>query len=215
LFASLPPDLQQRMNGASSRVALEKSAVLIEAGAPQMHVYFPCTGLLSLQTNTQDGNSVELAMVGREGVAPPLAVLASTPAPYTTTVTVAGEALRLRADALQSECDRHPALQRALIHQWHVMMTEVALGSACHRFHTGRQRLARWLLMASDRIQSSRIELTQEQLGEVLGLQRTGVTAANVALQDAGAITSRHGRIRIVDRARLQGASCECYAQKP
>jgi len=91
------------------------------------------------------------------------------------------------------------------------MIGEIANGSACHRFHTARQRLARWLLMASDKIQSSRIELTQEQLAEILGLQRTGVTVANVALQDAGAITSRHGRIRIVDRVRLQTAACECY----
>jgi CRP-like cAMP-binding protein len=213
LLASLPADVQQRVSSLASRVALEKSAVLVEAGAPQTHVYFPCTGLLSLQTMTQDGNTVEVAMVGRDGVTPPLALIATTPAAYTTAVTVAGEALRLRADALQPEYDRHPPLQRALIQHWHSMMSEIALGSACHRFHTARQRLAQWLLMASDRIQSSRIELTQQQLADVLGLQRTCVTMANVALQDAGAITSRHGRIRIVDRARLQTASCECYAQ--
>jgi CRP-like cAMP-binding protein len=97
--------------------------------------------------------------------------------------------------------------------QWHAVLSEVALGSACHCFHTARQRLARWLLTASDRIQSSRIELTHEQLAEVLGLQRTRVTVANVALQDAGAITSRHGRIQVIDRARLQSVSCECYTR--
>src|SRR5215471_17608362 len=215
LLASLPPGLQQRLHGLGSRVTLEKSAVLIEAGAPQTDLYFPCSGLLSLRAMTQDGNSVELMMLGREGVTPPVAVIASPPAAYTTRVTVAGEALRLRADVLQAECDRYPVLQRALIQQWHAMLTEIALGSACHRFHTARQRLACWLLMASERIQSSRIELTQEQLGEVLGLQRQGVTVAHVALKDAGAITSRHGRIRIADRARLQAVSCECYAQKP
>jgi CRP-like cAMP-binding protein len=210
LLASLPPDLQQRMNGLGSRVALEKSAVLIEAGAQQTHVYFHCSGLVSVQMMTPDGKSVGVAMVGREGLTPPLA-LASTPAAYTTIVTVAGDALQLPADALQAECERHPALQRALIRQWHAMMSEIALGSACHRFHTSRQRLARWLLMASERIQSSRLELTHEQLGQVLGLLRTDVTIANGRLQDAGAVASRHGRIRIIDRARLQTVSCECY----
>ena len=210
LLASLPQDLQQRMNDLGSRVALEKSAVLIEAGARQTDVYFLCSGLVSLQMMTPDGNSVGVAMVGREGVTPPLA-LASTPAAYTTIVTVSGDALQLPADALQAECEQHPALQRALIHQWHAMMSEIALGSACHRFHTSRQRLARWLLMASERIQSSRLELTQEQLGQVLGLLRTDVTVANGRLQDAGAVASRHGRIRILDRARLQTVSCECY----
>ena len=213
LVAGLPGDVQQRLTGLGARVPLEKSAVLIEAGAQHTYVYFPCSGLLSLQTMTQDGNSVEVAMVGREGIAA-LPLSGSTTAAYTTIVTVAGDALRLRADTLQAECERNVPLQRALIQQWHRLMSDIAIGSGCHRFHTARQRLARWLLMASDRIQSSRIELTQEQLAEILGLQRTGVTVANVALQDTGAITSRHGRIRIVDRARLQQSACECYGPR-
>jgi len=211
LLASLPADLQQRISSVAARVPLQKSSVLIEAGAQHTHVYFPCSGLLSLQTMTQDGNSVEVAMVGREGVTPPLVAIAGTPAACTTAVTVAGEALRLPADALLAECDRHSPLQRAVWKHWQAVLSEIALGSACHCFHTARQRLARWLLTASDRVQSSRLELTHEQLAEVLGLQRTGVTVANVALQDAGAISSRHGRIRIVDRARLENVSCECY----
>jgi hypothetical protein len=99
----------------------------------------------------------------------------------------------------------------ALIQQWHQMMREIANGSACHRFHSARQRLARWLLAATDRVHSSHMDLPQEQFANVLGLQRTGVTVASVALQDAGAIAARHGRIRIVDRPRLRPASCECY----
>jgi CRP-like cAMP-binding protein len=210
LLAAVPIDLQQRLTAAGARVRLEKSTVLIEAGAQQAYVYLPCSGLISLQTMTQNGNSVEVAMIGREGIAA-LPSLGGTTATYTTVVTVAGEALRLRADAFQAECERSVPLQRALVQHWHRLMSEVAAGSACHRFHTARQRLARWLLMASDRIQSSRIELTQEQLADILGLQRTGVTVANVALQDSGAITSRHGRIRILDRAQLQRSACECY----
>lgn len=210
LLASLPADVQQRVQAISTRVALEKAAVLVDAGAAQTHVYFPCSGLLSLQTMTQDGNSVEVVMVSREGVAT-LPFTADTTAAYATVVTAAGEALRVRADALQTECDRTPTLQRALMRHWNRMMSEIANGSACNRFHTARQRLARWLLTASERIQSSHLELTQEELAQILGLQRTGVTVASVALQDAGAIAARHGRIRILDRSRLQHASCECY----
>jgi CRP-like cAMP-binding protein len=210
LLASFGTDLQERLSTLGSRVRLEKSAVIAQAGAAQMHVYFPCSGLLSLQTMTQNGNSVEVAMVGREGVAA-LSFTGVATAAYTIAVTVPGDALKLRADAFQSECERNVTLQRSIVQHLHRMMSDIANGSACNRFHTARQRLARWLLMASDRIQSSRVELTQEQLAEILGLQRTGVTVANVALQDAGAITSRHGRIRIIDRARLQQAACECY----
>lgn len=210
LLAALPADVQQRVHGMATRMPLEKSAVLVDAGAVQTHVYFPCSGLLSLQTMTQDGNSVEVAMVGREGVAT-LPFAHGATAAYATIVTTAGEALRIPAEALQAECDRAPALQQLLLQSWHRMMGEIASGSACHRFHTARQRLARWLLIATQRLQSSHIELTQEQLGEILGLQRTGVTVASVALQDAGAIAARHGRIRVTDRSRLQHLSCECY----
>jgi CRP-like cAMP-binding protein len=210
VLAALPADVQQRLIARAARVPLERCAVLIEAGAPQPHVYLPCSGLLSLQTRTQDGNSIEVAMVGREGIAA-LPAIGGTTAAYTTVVTVSGEALCLRADALQAECEHNVPLQRRLLHQWHAMIGEIANGSACHRFHSARQRLARWLLMASDRIQSSGIELTQAQLSEILGLHRTVVTAANVALQDAGAVASRYGRVRVADRVRLQQAACECY----
>lgn len=210
VLAALSAELQQRLVGLATPLTLEKGAVLVEAGSEQTHVYFPCSGLLSLQTMTQDGNSVEVAMVGREGVAP-LPFIADSTAVYTTLVTVPGDALRLRADALQAECERTPHLQRVLMQCWHAMISEIATGSACHRFHSARQRLACWLLRTSERVQSSEIELTQEQLAGILGLQRTGVTVANVALQDYGAITSRHGRIRIIDRTRLQRASCDCH----
>lgn len=210
VLASMPAEMQQRLITLGARAPIEKSAVLAEAGAVQTHVYFPDHGLLSLQTMTQDGYSVEVAMVGSEGLSA-LPVTGGSPAAYTTVVTVPGEALRLQADALAAESERYPPLQRLLMQRWHTVTGEIASGSACHRFHSSRQRLARWLLAASDRIQSSRIELTHEQLGEVLGLQRTRVTTANIVLQDAGAIASRHGRIRILDRARLRDLSCECY----
>jgi len=212
LLGSLTEDVQQRLNDIGTRVPLDKSAVLVKAGASQKHVYFPFNGLVSLQTMTPGGRSVEVAMLGREGAAG-LPLTGGAAAACTVIVTVCGEALRLSADALQAEFDRHPALQRAMIRHWTRMMGEIADGSACHLFHSPRQRLARWLLAASGRIQSSRIELTQEQLGVILGMDRTRVTIASVTLQNAGAISARYGRIRIVDRARLQNASCECRSE--
>jgi CRP-like cAMP-binding protein len=160
---------------------------------------------------TRDGETVEVAMVGKEGVAglPPSS--AHAVAPHTAVVVMAGEACRLPVDAWQTECERSASLQRALVQYWQLIMIEMAQGSACHRFHNARQRLARWLLSASDRTQSSRIEMTQEHLAQALGLQRTCVTVASVALQDAGGIRSRHGRITILDRRRIEAMACECY----
>lgn len=118
LLMSLPADVQQRIYAVATRVPLDKFAVLVEAGAPQPHLYFPCSGLLSLQTMTQDGNSVEVAMVGREGVAT-LPCIGVATAAYATVVAVPGGALCVRADALQAECERTPILQRALMQHWH------------------------------------------------------------------------------------------------
>ena len=211
LLARLPRDVQQRLQSHCTRVTLETEALLTEAGSSLSWVYLPCRGLVSLQTMTQNGETVEVAMVGNEGIVGLPFATESTLAPHTAIVLIPGESLRMRADALQAEFERSTPLQRALVQYWTVLMTEIAQGSACHRFHTARQRLARWLLAASDRTQTARIELTQERLAQVLGIQRTWVTVASVALQDAGAIKSRHGRITIIDRRRLESLTCECY----
>jgi CRP-like cAMP-binding protein len=212
LLARLPRDVQHRLLSLCTRVALEKDALLSEAGAPARWAYLPCTGLVSLQTMTQDAETVEIAMVGNEGVAGLALASSSVAAPHTAVVVISGEAYRLPAETLQSEFEHCIQLQRVLVQYWHQMMIEMAQGSACHRFHSARQRLARWLLSASERTQSSRIDLTQERLAQVLGLQRTGVTVASVALQDAGAIKSRHGRITILDSRRLATSACECWS---
>jgi CRP-like cAMP-binding protein len=158
---------------------------------------------------TLDGESVEVAMIGSEGI---VAVPSpSAAASHTGVVLLEGEALKIPADVLRNDLQRDVAFQTALIHYSYTLIAQIARGSLCHRFHAAKQRLARWLLEASDRTQSTRILMTQERLGQALGLQRTGVTAASVVLQDAGAITSRHGRITIVDRRRLELSACECY----
>jgi CRP-like cAMP-binding protein len=163
---------------------------------------------------TEEGETVEVAMIGNEGIVGLPFGLTVAMAPHTALVVLPGEALRLPANVLQKELERDAALQRVLMQYWHTLIIQIAQGSVCHRFHTARQRLACWLLAASDRTQSPRIHMTQERLGDALGLQRTGVTAASIALQDAGAIKSRHGRITILDRRRIETLACECYRVK-
>ena len=211
-LARLPSETQRRLISQSTRVPLEKEDHLCEAGAPLGWSYLPCSGIVSLQTMTLEGESVEVAMIGREGIVGVPSPVSPVNAPHTAVVLLEGEALKIRADLLRAEIQRDVAFQTALIHYSYALITQIARGSVCNRFHAARQRLARWLLEASDRTQSPRILMTQERLGQALGLQRTGVTVASVALQDAGAIKSRHGRITIADRHRLELAACECYA---
>ena len=173
--------------------------------------YMPCSGLVSLQTLTADGNSVEIAMVGRDGV---IGFVPGVPLQRATSravVSVSGYTLRVQTRALMAEFDCSASTRQVLLTCWSTFLAEIAQNSACHRFHPARRRLAGWLLSAFDRTGVPRIHLTQEDLAHRLGLQRTGVTAANLALQDLGAIRSRHGHIALLDRGRLEQAACECY----
>jgi CRP-like cAMP-binding protein len=207
----MPTETRVRLLSQSTRVPLQKEDVLCEAGNGLTWVYLPCSGLISLQTMTEKGDSVEIAMVGREGMIGPVPCEPGQGTLCNAVVSVAGDALRIRSESLLAEFDRSASCRRVLLNYSHGFLRDVAQGSACHRFHTARQRLARWVLTACDRTGIARIEITQEELAQRLGLQRTRVTSANLNLQDSGAIRSRHGRITIADRRRLELAACECY----
>jgi CRP-like cAMP-binding protein len=203
--------VKQRIETLSTRVPAERDAELAQAGEISAWTYLPVSGLVSLQKMTEDGDTVEVAMIGREGmVGFPLAGL-GLPSPHTAVVMLRGEALRIKTEILQPEFDRNAPLQRTLLHYWHSLMAQMMRGSACHRFHSTRQRLARWLLEASDRTESATIDMTQERLAQALGIQRTGVTTASVSLQDLGVIRARHGRITLLNRQQLRDLACDCY----
>jgi len=209
LLARLAKEAQQPVLAHATRVALARHDVLAAAGEPPKWAYFLCSGLVSVQTIMEDAASVEVALLGREGIVCPQLMPGADTA-VTSVVIVAGEAWRLRADALQAECERSAPLQRVLLQYSHALVAEMFQRSACLTFHTARQRLAKWLLTVSDRTHSARIDMTQDRLGQVLGLQRTGVNAASIALQDLGVIKARHGHITILDRRRMQEVACEC-----
>ena len=210
-LARLPRETQDRLVSAGNRIDLNKEERIVDAGARPTWSYFPHGGLVSLQTMTQDGDSVEVAMVGSEGVIGlPIAETPST-SPHTAVVLLPSQALRIRCEILHKEFQRDAAFHRSLIAYWHDLTMLIAQRSMCHRFHTARRRLASWLLAASDRTHNPSIQMTQERLGDALGVKRTGVTAASIALQDAGAIRARHGRITIADRRQLEALACECY----
>lgn len=211
LLGLMPPESRSHLLAQCSRVPMRKHDVLSEAGSRHAWVYFPGSGLVSMQTTTEAGDSIEIAMIGAEGVISPIACASSGVALYTAVVSVPGESLRMRSDELLAEFERSQLCRRVLLNHSHAFLGDVAQGSACHRFHTARQRLATWVLTVSDRTGLSRIEMTQEELAQRLGLQRTRVTAANLSLQDIGALRARHGRITIQDRRRLELAACTCY----
>ena len=185
---------------------------LAEQGESSVFVYFPENSIISCQADMQDGKSAEVGMVGRDGVAGLPALLGSRPAVHSLTVAVAGSALRMRREVFERELRRGNGLEHTLAPYVGDYVTQVAQRAACAILHRMEQRFAVWLLMISDRLNSSAIEITQERIAQHLGVRRAGVTVVAHELQLVGAISYTRGRLRISNRMLLEKVACECYS---
>jgi CRP-like cAMP-binding protein len=192
-------------------VTLWLGEVLYQPDQPITHVYFPNRGTVSIVAGFEDGGSVEVGMVGNEGMFGVSVFLGSISSPLRACVQLPGEAMRMRSDVLKREFRKGGQFQDLLLRYTQAFITQVAQTAACNRAHNIDGRLARWLLMCQDRARSVELELTQEYIAQMLGTRRAGVTEAAGLLQRAGLISYRRGQITIVDRAGLEAKSCECY----
>ena len=211
LLAALPADIYQRLLPHLETVTLKLRQVLYEAGDSVNYVYFPNRALLSLVSTMNNGHCAEVGMVGSEGMAPTAAFLGGDTMPYQVIVQGADGAMKMHATTLKEEFNRGGPLQTLLLRYTQALHVQVSQTAACNRLHSLDERLARWLLMTHDRLKSDRLELTQEFLATMLGSERSGVTLAAITLQEEGLIKYSRGRITVLDRAGLEGASCECY----
>ena len=211
ILAALPTDQFARLLPHLSTVRLERDEVIYITGDQIRYVYFPTSGLMSLLSTTETGSTVEVAMVGNEGIIGLSVILKNKMIPYEVTVQTETEAYRIKAEDLQEEFDRGEELHELILRYLNVLIAEISQSALCHRFHTVEEALGRWLLMAQDRLNTDSLNLTQEIISHALGVPRTGVTMAAGALQRAGLIRYSRGKITIVDRARLEANSCECF----
>jgi CRP-like cAMP-binding protein len=211
LLAALPRNEREHMVDNLERVALTYGDVLYEPGDKIKHVYFPNDSIVSLLTVVDRHKALEVGMVGREGmVGIPLALEISI-FPVRALVQGTGTAMRMKAAPFLKEFRQSPALQRELHRYTYALMAQVTQTAACNRFHVIEARLARWLLMTYDRIQSNPFHLTQDFLSHMLGVRRVGVTKAARTLQQNKLISYSRGTITILDRKGLEAASCSCY----
>jgi CRP-like cAMP-binding protein len=211
ILAALPREDLVRLASRLTTVRLERDEVVYLTGDQIRYVYFPMNGLLSLLATTETGSSVEVAMVGNEGIVGLPVILKNRMIPYEVTVQTVTEAYRIKAEDLQEEFDKYGALHGLILRYLNVLIAEISQSALCHRFHTVEEALGRWLLMAQDRLNTESLNLTQEIISHALGVPRTGVTMAAGALQRAGLIRYSRGKIMIVDSARLEANSCECF----
>jgi CRP-like cAMP-binding protein len=211
LLAALPEEEYDRLTSGSERVRLSPGKVLFAAGEEVCHAYFPLSGMASLLSSTEDDRSVEVAVVGNEGMLGIPVVLRVGRSPYLIMAQLPTEALVIRADTLRSEFDRGGQLRELILKHALALLTQLAQSAACHRFHTVEQRMARWLLMTRDRAGSDSFRLTQEFLSYMLGVPRTSISAFAAAMQKAGLIAYSRGSITVLDARGLEAASCDCY----
>jgi CRP-like cAMP-binding protein len=212
LLAALPADVMERLAPTLDLVPLKLKHQLHKAGEPIQDVYFPGGGFCSIVTVLHDGNMVEVATIGREGAAGVQAALNESPSPSATMVQ--GETntcYRMPSDAFREEMNRHEAFYDLLTRYAQALVGFIMQSTACNAVHSVEQRLARWLLMAHDRMGTDAFTLTQEFAAMMLGASRPTVTIVAGTLQKAGLITYHRGELTIVDRERLEAASCECY----
>jgi CRP-like cAMP-binding protein len=191
-------------------VCLEKGELVYLTGDKISHAYFPINGLFSLLSTTETGSTLEVAMVGNEGIVGLPTILRKDLIPYEVIARITTEAFKIKSEALQEEFDKGQALQDGLLRYLNVLITQISQSNICNRFHTLEQALSRWLLIVQDRLNSDTLDFTQETISHALG-PRTGVTMAAGALQKAGLISYSRGKIAILDRPSLEAKSCECY----
>lgn len=211
LLAALPPEEYARLAPHLEAIALTFKLVLYEPDAPITHVYFPVEGVVSLVQGEPNGQTVEVATIGNEGMVGLPVFLGLDSTPGRAFVQIVGAAQRMPADVFQREVGAGTPLH-ALLHRYtQALMVQMAQGAACNRLHPINARCARWLLQTHDRVQSDTFELTQEFLGQMLGTRRAAVNEAAGILQAAGLISYTRGTISVLDRAGLEKAACECY----
>lgn len=211
LLASLPHDDLARLLPHLSLVELSLDEVIVNPDEPVQHVYFPAGAIISLVSLMENGAAVETGLVGREGVAGLPAFLGVCTTPMRSLVQIAGAAYRLKAGVARAEFERGGGLRTVVNRYFHALFVEISQSAACNRLHHTEGRLARWLLMTSDALDSDSLALTHEFISTMLGIRRAGVTEAAIALRDLRLIDYNRGLIQIIDRPRLQELACECY----
>ena len=211
LLAALPKKDYEVIQRHLDEVPLLFGHVIYESGGPITDVYFPTSGIISILAGTDERSTLEVGLVGKEGMIGLGAFLGVNSSHHRAVVQGAGSALKMKARHLREAWRNDGALSRVLLRYSHSVLNQMSQLAVCNQFHALEARLARWLLMTHDRTDGDEFQITQNFLSNMLGVRREGVSVAASALQKLGLIHYSRGRLTMVDRAGLEAKSCACY----
>jgi CRP-like cAMP-binding protein len=211
ILAALPRNEYERILPLLQAEQWLSGKPLYETGEKISHVYFVNTGMASLVSLTDDGSSIEVGVIGQEGMVGVSAILGRDTMPQSAMVQLPGHALKMKFALFQDELKKAGKLQSLLLRHMYLLHFQVARSVLCNRFHQVESRLCRWLLMSRARIDTDAVPLTQEFLATMLGVARPIVSLTARTLQNAGLIEYKMGRITILDLDGLKASACDCY----
>jgi CRP-like cAMP-binding protein len=212
ILAALPRREYERMLPDMELIALPLDVTLYKSGDFIEYVYFPNGGVVSLITHMKSGLAIEVGLIGIDGMVGIPVLLGDKIAFEEAVVQIEGSALRMKSEKLKTRLKKphNPLLTQLLLYTRN-LMKQVAQTAACNRLHTVEERLARWLLMCHDRVESDELQLTQEFIANMLGTRRASVGSAASGLQEDGVIRYSRGHINVLNRKKLEESACECY----
>lgn len=211
ILAALPEADYGRVASHLTEVSLARGEVLHEPDTPPQGVYFLDEGVASLSVSTEEGNQMELSIVGQESTAGERAIFKEGLFIIRCEMITDGRAHRMPPGEFEKEFHRGGALYEMILARLEARITETSQTALCNQMHSVEQRLSRWLLTLADRMHSEKLEITHEHMANMLGVRRAGVTEALGSLRDEELVSTGRGHIVILDRAKLEGKVCECY----
>lgn len=211
LLASMDPHSVRALRPCLERTSLSRADTLFDIGMRLTRIWFPTSCVVSLIVQMENGSSAQVAVIGREGAVGHDALLGTDRALVRGIVQVPGDAFFIETRKFLSIVERSVDVRTIVWRSIAAVHAETMQSAACYALHSARARLARFLLTTQDRTGTASVDLTQDLLAEMLGVQRTTVTAAALGLTAEGYISYRRGHISICDRAGLESAACECY----
>ncbi len=211
LIDCLPPEERAHLMSLLHPVPLPVRSPIFEVGAQPRYIHFITSGMASVVTALPGCDAVEVGICGYEGFPEAFHILGPQTMDTRSFMQVDGTGLRMDAKRFREEFESRTPLRQAVLRLVQYQSFITSQLAACNRLHNVDQRLARWLLMVSDRVGSPTMQLTQEFLGEMIGARRATITVAAGALQKAGLIEYRRGLVNILERRKLEGRACECY----